>query len=338
MRHGMPEICTSCKTPEKNGVARNKKITVTPKHLMDSPVFTFSLPDFAYAFLSVLLEGVPFILVGTLISGLLDQFLPSKVMLRYLPKNAFLGACTAAGMGLIFPMCECGIVPVIRRLIRKGLPVSHAVAYMLAAPIVNPIVIVSTIAAFRGQGALEMASLRVGVAFLVAVLAAMAVHNLPIRRVVRPQVLDHHDHDHDHASSASFGEKLRGSLHVAVTDFLDVMVYFVLGVGVSAAVSTALNQEVILPLALNDWLATASMMLLAFVLSLCSTSDAFIAATFIAFPAVSKLAFLVFGPMFDLKLIFIYSSVFTKRFVAGLAIGLFVLIGLICVRLGVIGL
>lgn len=308
---------------------------------MDVPVFTFSLPDFSYAFLSVLLEGVPFILVGTLISGLLDQFLPSKVMLRYLPRNPFLGACTAAGMGLVFPMCECGVVPVIRRLIHKGLPVSNAVAYMLAAPVVNPIVILSTYAAFRGQGALEMSSLRVGVAFMVAVLVAMAVHNLPLRRVLKPQILTSVENlpdDERHPHPVGIFRRLRAALHVAVSDFLDVMVYFVLGVGVSAAISTALNQEVLLPLALNDWLATASMMLLAFVLSLCSTSDAFIAATFVAFPAVAKLAFLVFGPMLDLKLVFIYSSVFTKRFILGLAVGLFVLIGLICVRLSVIGL
>ncbi len=307
---------------------------------MAAPIFTFSLSDFSYAFLSVLLEGMPFVLVGTLISGLLDQFLPSKVMMRFLPKNAFLGACASAGLGIIFPMCECGVVPVIRRLIHKGLPVSNAVAYMLAAPIVNPIVIVSTVAAFRGQGPLEMTVLRVGIAYLVAVLVAMAVHNLPLRRVVRPEMLrvDSADMASDSGESLSVSSKLRAALHVAVSDFLDVMVYFVLGVGVSAAISTALNQEVILPLALNDWLATASMMVLAFILSLCSTSDAFIAATFVAFPAVSKLAFLVFGPMLDLKLIFIYSSVFTKRFVAGLAVALFVLIGLICVRLSVIGL
>jgi uncharacterized membrane protein YraQ (UPF0718 family) len=107
---------------------------------------------------------------------------------------------------------------------------------------------------------------------------------------------------------------------------------------VASVFSTAVNQELFLPLALNDWLAVPSMMTLAGVLSLCSSSDAFIAATFVSFPAVAKLAFMVFGPMMDLKLLFIYSAVFTKRFVLGLAIGLFVLIGLLCVRLSVIGL
>jgi uncharacterized protein len=132
--------------------------------------------------------------------------------------------------------------------------------------------------------------------------------------------------------------RVGNALRVAVADFLDVMVFFVLGVTVSALFSTSVNQELIMPLALNDWIATFSLMGFAAILSLCSTSDAFIAATLVAFPSVAKLAFLVFGPMFDLKLLFIYSAVFRKRFVAGLGIGLFILIGLICVRLTILGL
>lgn len=304
---------------------------------MDS-VFTFSFQDFSYAFLSVLLEGVPFILLGTLLSGVIDQFLPSRTMMRFLPRNAFLGICVSGLMGMVFPMCECGVVPVIRRLINKGLPVSNAIAYMLAAPIVNPIVAVSTYAAFRGQYAAEMTFLRLGVGFLVAVLAAFAVHNLSLRHIVKPGILG--DLGAMPASSASrpLPQRLRAALGTAVSDFLDVMVYFVLGVAVASVFSTSLNQEVIQPLALNDWLATGSLMIFAVILSLCSTSDAFIAATFVSFPAVAKLAFLVFGPMMDLKLLFIYSSVFTKRFIFGLAIGLFVLVGLICVRLSILGL
>lgn len=301
------------------------------------PVFSFSFGDFSYAFLSVLLEGMPFILVGTLLSGLIDQFLPSKTMLRLLPKNPFLGVCVSASLGLVFPMCECGVVPVIRRLIAKGLPVANAIAYMLAAPVINPIVAVSTYAAFRGQGAAEMTIFRFGLAYFVAVLVASAANNLRIEQILRPEILRSAADPFaggGEACAPSTGARLRAALHVAANDFLGVMVYFVLGVAVSAAVSTGLNQEVILPLALDTWLSTVSLMGLAFVLSLCSTSDAFIAATFTAFPAAAKLAFLVLGPMLDLKLLFIYSSVFKKRFVAGLAIGLFVIIALLAVRVG----
>jgi uncharacterized protein len=304
--------------------------------LLQNPWFTFSFTDFSYAFLSVLLEGVPFILVGTLLSGIIDEFLPSRVMVRLLPRNAFLGICLSAAMGLVFPMCECGVVPVIRRLINKGLPVSNAIAYMLAAPIVNPIVILSTYAAFRGQNAAAFTALRLGVGYLVSVIVALAVHNLPMRSVLRDGVLS--EVSAAGARPQAFSARLGSALRVSVADFLDVMVFFILGVTVSALFSTAVNQEVIMPLALNDWIATFSLMGFAAILSLCSTSDAFIAATLIAFPGVAKLAFLVFGPMFDFKLLFIYSAVFRKRFVGALGASLFVLIGLICVRLRIVGL
>jgi uncharacterized membrane protein YraQ (UPF0718 family) len=299
---------------------------------LENSWFTFSFTDFAYAFLSVLLEGIPFLLIGTLISGAIAEFLPSRVMLRLLPRNAFLGICLSGAMGLLFPMCECGVVPVIRRLIAKGLPVSNAIAYMLGAPIVNPIVILSTYAAFRGQNPTEFTMLRVFVGYAVSVIVALGVHNMPLRPILRTGILSSHS-AHELPPAPGFARRLGGGLHVAVSDFLDLMVFFVLGVAVSALFSTAVNQELIMPFALNDWIATASMMALAAILSLCSTSDAFIAVTFVAFPAVAKLAFLVFGPMFDLKLLFIYSALFRKRFVVGLAAALFVLIGLICVRL-----
>ena len=307
---------------------------------MNAPWFSFSVQDFSYAFLSVLLEGVPFILLGTLLSGLIDQFLPARLMTRLLPRNAFAAVCLGGVLGIVFPMCECGIVPVIRRLIAKGLPVSSAVAYMLAAPIVNPITAFSTYAAFRGQGAAEFTALRLGLGFFVAVLVGLAVLNLPIGAVLKKTILESltlsGSAGDGPPSPRPFLRRLISAMEAGVKDFLDVMVYFILGVGVASLFGTAVNQELVLPLSLDDRLAIPAMMTLAGILSLCSSSDAFIAATFVAFPAVAKLAFLVFGPMMDLKLAFIYSAVFTRRFVAALAIGLFVMIGLLCLRLAVV--
>ncbi len=304
-------------------------------------IFNFSLSSFSYAFLSILFEGLPFLLLGTILSGLIDQFLPARLMTRLLPRNAFAGALVSGLLGLVFPMCECGVVPVIRRLMAKGLPPSNAITYMLSAPIVNPVVALSTYAAFRGQAPLEITLLRLGLGFGVAVTVGMAVHNLPLHQVLRPNIIA------DIAQPKGISGcpeaegivgRLWAALAVCVGDFLNMTVYFLLGAAVAAIFNTSVNQDSIVPLATNDWLATGSLMGLAATLCLCSTTDAFIAATFTMFPAVSKLAFLVFGPMVDLKLIFIYSSVFRKRFVLGLVVGLFVLIGLLCVRLHVIGL
>lgn len=291
--------------------------------------FWFSLPDFAYSFLSVVLEGVPFILMGVVMSGVIDVFLPPRVLARLLPRNAAAGILLGGALGAVLPMCECGIVVVIRRLLQKGLPLSNAMAYMLAAPVVNPIVAISTYAAFRGQGPLEMTLCRIGLSFAVAVIMASIVYFLRRSFVLRPDLAaipdagDHHDH-------RSGREKVAAAVRAATGDFLDVTVFFVLGAAVATLFNTSVNQQVIMPLAEDRALATGSMMALAALLSLCSTSDAFVAATFTGFPSASKLAFLVFGPVVDLKLIFIYGLVFRKRFIVLLVFGLVLLVFGLC--------
>jgi uncharacterized membrane protein YraQ (UPF0718 family) len=295
--------------------------------------FWFSLPDFAYSFLSVVLEGVPFILAGVLLSGLIDAFLPPRVLARVLPRNPLAGILIGGGLGAVLPMCECGIVVVIRRLLQKGLPLPTAVAYMLAAPVVNPIVAASTFAAFRGQGALEMALWRTGLAFSVAVVVAVVVHFLSRRFVLREPLSGTGPADAVHEGGIPPGGRAAAAVRASVGDFLDVTLYFILGVAVASFFNTAVNQQVILPLAENLPLAVAGMMGLASLLSLCSTSDAFIAATFTAFPAAAKLAFLVFGPVVDLKLVFIYGLVFRRRFIAVLVLMLASLVWLACTLL-----
>ena len=306
--------------------------------MLTTPWFQFSLPDFQYAFLSILLEGAPFLLGGAILSGLLEEFLPQSLMTRLLPMNPRTAIVVSGLLGMIFPVCECGIVPVVRRLLRKGLPVSCGVTYMLAAPIVNPLVILSTLAAFRGQGALEMTLLRFGIGLTVAILAGWVVSFAVPFSILRPGLLGREaDHDHGHAAASPI-DRLTNVTTVASRDFLDVAVYFVIGAAAAALFGTAVNQEVILPLAENPPLAIASLMGLASVLSVCSTTDAFIAATLTTFPMAAKLAFLVFGPMLDFKLLFLYGAAFSRRFILLLAAGLFVVIGLLCWRLATLNL
>ena len=294
--------------------------------------FWFSLPDFAYSFLSVVLEGVPFILAGVVLSGLIDAFLPPRVLARLLPRHPAGGILLGGALGAILPMCECGIVVVIRRLLQKGLPLSSAMAYMLAAPVVNPIVAVSTYAAFRGQGPLEMMLCRIALSFAVAVVIASIVHFLRRAWVLRPDLAAAPVID-DHPDVRSGKEKSAAAVRAATGDFLDVTVFFVLGAAVATLFNTSVNQQVIMPLADDRALAVGSMMALAALLSLCSTSDAFVAATFTAFPFAAKLAFMSFGPVVDLKLVFIYGLVFRKRFIGFLVAALILLIFAACTLL-----
>jgi uncharacterized membrane protein YraQ (UPF0718 family) len=229
-------------------------------------------------------------------------------------------------------MCECGIVVVIRRLLQKGLPLSSAMAYMLAAPVVNPIVAVSTYAAFRGQGPLEMMLCRIALSFAVAVVIASIVHFLHRAWVLRPDLVAAPVID-DHPDGRSGKAKSAAAVRAATGDFLDVTVFFVLGAAVATLFNTSVNQQVIMPLADDRALAVGSMMALAALLSLCSTSDAFVAATFTAFPSAAKLAFMSFGPVVDLKLVFIYGLVFRKRFIGFLVAALILLIFAACTLL-----
>ena len=150
--------------------------------------FNFNLQDFSVSFLSILFEGAPFMFIGTVIAGFVDAFVPRQMMERMLPRNTGVAIGLSALMGVVFPMCECGLVPVIRRMISKGMPVSCALTYLLSAPIVNPIVAVSTIAAFRGQRPILTASLRLGIGFVVACIVGLIVTRVSLRLVLNPEM------------------------------------------------------------------------------------------------------------------------------------------------------
>jgi uncharacterized protein len=136
-------------------------------------------------------------------------------------------------------------------------------------------------------------------------------------------------------SGAGITGKTVGAIRMASDDFLETAFYFTIGAAIAATFNTAVDQKLILPLASHSILSIMAMMVLSAILTLCSTSDAFIAATFVTFPMVARLAFLVFGPMFDLKLFFLYSVLFRKRFVIALGVGLFLLVGLLCGSIGI---
>ena len=302
----------------------------------------FSWQNFWFSFLALIFEGVPFILLGSLISGVIGSFVPARTITSLLPRRRFPAILVSGLLGVIFPVCDCGIVPIVRRLLKKGVPLSCAITYMLASPIVNPLVIFSTVVAFQGQVPLLNAGLRIGFGYFIAMTIGLIVSSLraesilrkelvttakPSRAVVRIAPL--HDSDSE-TMEVGFVRKVSAAIGMATDDFLTTCLYFMVGAAIAATFNTAVNQRVILPLASDSLLSIVSMMTLSGILTLCSTSDAFIAATFVTFPSAARMAFLIFGPMFDLKLIFLYSTLFKKRFVIALGVGLFFFVGLIC--------
>jgi len=305
--------------------------------------FHFSWQNFWFSFLALAFEGLPFVLVGSLISGFIAAFVPSRVITRFLPKNRFLATLVSGLLGLIFPVCECGVVPVVRRLLDKGLPLSCGMTYMLASPIVNPLVAISTYAAFRGQHPGLNTCIRLMSGYLVAVVVGLAVSRLDPARILGGQANANRSRrraalsiaampDAPEASrEVSFMQRVIGAIQLASDDFIDTAIYFMIGAAVASVFNTAVDQRIMLPLASSPALSVIAMMLIAGILTLCSTSDAFIAATFTTFPIPARMAFLVFGPMFDFKLLFLYSGLLKKRAVIALGVGLFIIVGVLCI-------
>ena len=294
--------------------------------------------DFLFAFLGILFEGAPYILLGTIISGFIDAYLPSNIMDRFLPKNRYFAIIISGFLGAIFPVCECAIVPVIRRLVQKGLPVSCAITYMLSAPIVNPIVAISTYSAFSGDDALFMTLSRIGVAYFVTVLFGFVIHQFSVRSILKDKLLNKiqkaplsavKDSSEEAKLTNPTSDKLLIALRSSSRDFLDVGMYFIIGVMITALYRTQIDQSIVDGFGESDWVGIPTMMILSFVLSLCSTSDAFIASQMLSFSASAKLAFLTYGPMMDVKLVFMYGAIFKPKFVMIMAISLFIAIAII---------
>jgi len=303
---------------------------------VDAAVIT----DYVINLLAIVWEALPFIIFGALIAGILEEVLPQQALANLLPKQAILGILMGGALGLIFPMCECGIVVVMRRLLRKGLPLSCCVAYMLAGPILNPIVLGSTFVAFKDhttKAGLElgwpMVALRAGLGFTVACITAFVVHLLAKRSkpeellkptalgdmaAATPKALSLNVVEETAKPKEAWWPRIIRISNTALSDFIDITVFLIIGSAIAALVradpSTIAQLE---SLSITEpVLAIPLLMLLGFVLCLCSEADAFLAASFRGMSISAKVAFLVFGPMLDIKLLLMYTRVFRVKLIA----------------------
>lgn len=273
------------------------------------------LSSFASVFLGIFIEAVPFLLLGTLASGLVEAFIPPDEIRRLAGLSAWRAALAGSLLGLAVPVCECGVVPLTRRLLRKGLPLPAGVAFLLASPVINPITIASTLAAF-GPGALL--GWRLGLTFAIALLTGLMFALLPglahSLRPAEPEPLSRDTHFSPPPPALTRHARLRLAGGVAVDEFFEMGQFLVLGALLAALLQTVVPRAALLALNQGVLLPAVGMSALAVLLSICSTVDAFVALAFAnTFSLGSLLAFLVYGPMVDLKSLLLYSRVFTRR-------------------------
>lgn len=316
-------------------------------------------------FLSLLVEAMPFLLLGVLFSSILQFFVPERFLVEKMPKNPLLGALVGSLVGFLFPVCECGNVPVARRFILQGVPIPVVIGFLLAAPTVNPIVIWATWTAFHDQP--EIVVLRVVFSLSIATIVSFVfslqkdlspiVHPAIARYLkfnpppqpepLRPtkkrksaqqatvpsllqsgtyilggqagQTLRMDVNTLPTTATATsptkpLVDKLRLVLDNSVQELRELGGVLVVGSAIAAAIQVLVPREVILSLGVGPISSIAAMLLLATVVSICSTVDSFFALSFAStFTSGSLLAFLVFGPMIDFKGVGLLLSIFKPR-------------------------
>ncbi|MGF1497448.1 MAG: permease [Elainellaceae cyanobacterium] len=312
-------------------------------------------------FFSLMVEAVPFLLIGVLFSSALLLFIDEQKLIALMPRQPLLGALMGSLLGFMFPVCECGNVPVARRLLMQGAPASVAIGFLLAAPTINPIVLWATWTAFRDQP--EIVALRFALSLIVAVTIAWIFSR---QRDMRPFLQDFLAQmvpappqkqqpswwigaspaptsaspllqsgtfllgsgrspqrlDGPSIMALSSGQTLSQPLAARLVLMLNNVVQelrelggmLVIGSAIAAFVQVAVPREIILSLGQGPVTSILAMMTLAAVVSICSTVDSFFALSFAStFTSGSLLAFLVFGPMIDVKNIGLLFSIFRSR-------------------------
>jgi uncharacterized membrane protein YraQ (UPF0718 family) len=265
-------------------------------------------PVFFSTFTGLAFETLPFLALGTLLSSAIHVLIPSDRMRRLFPRDRTVSIIAALFVGTLLPVCECGTVPVARSLRQKGLPVSTAAAFLLSAPLVNPITILSTVAAFHGSGRpvfLYRLAFGIGAAFLVALLVD---RRPPITiEVVSERLLEEAPGDRaaprrENSGTGVVVRKLGAILEHTSHDFLDIARYLVMGITAASLLRAVVPADAVTNVSHSVTASAALGLVLAYVLSLCSAADAFVARSLLSgMPFPATIAFLLLGPMIDVK-------------------------------------
>ncbi|MBN8424972.1 permease [Microbacterium esteraromaticum] len=279
-------------------------------------LFPTALPDRAQDGLtlsiSVLIEALPWVMLGVVLSIVVQVWMPADVLQRWLPRNAWARRAVLSLLGMFIPVCECGNVPFARGLMMRGLAPSEALTFLIAAPIVNPIVILTTHAAFGWDDGILVARLVGG--YLVANLIGwiFSRHRDPQAMLTARFV------DTCEQVAHEPGSPVRRSLVQFLVELRAVMPALVIGSALAGAVQVLVPRDVLLAIGSNPVLSILAMVALAMTVAICSNVDAFFALSFAStFSAGALIAFLIVGPLVDVKMIALLRTTYTTRVIAG---------------------
>lgn len=311
--------------------------------------------NIAIIFMSIFFESLPFLLLGSLISSIIERYVSNETIAKLIPKNIVLGSFMGIFLGFFLPACDCAVIPVSKRLIKKKVPLNVAISFMLASPIINPVVLLSTYSAFYKTNP-QIFWLRLILGIVIAFVVGIIMGILFKKDVTTNNNDDddhcccHHEHHHSHTCEChhEHDEKIEPKLekhcfknnilfifrHTAY-DMFEVVKYLMFGAIIASLVQILLPRSILLIFNENKILAIITLMFFAYLISLCSTSDSFVGKSLLnLFGTAPIMGYLLLGPMIDIKNTIVLFGNYKKSFVVTLISLIFITIFVVCLFLG----
>lgn len=297
-----------------------------------------AVKNISIIFMSIFFESLPFILLGSIISSIIETYVSNETIAKLIPKNKILASFMGIFLGFLIPACDCAVIPVSKRLLKKKVPINVTVSFMLASPIINPVVLLSTYYAFFNKNS-EIFFLRITIGVLIAFIVGLILGLIFKNKEVLNNSVDCEDHDQHNCSCyhdlhKNYKHSLKNDFLSIVkhtsNDFFEVVKFLMIGTLIASMIQALLPRNILLVFNNNQVLSIITLMIFAYLISLCSTSDSFIGKSLLSsFPKSSVVAYLLLGPMIDIKNTFVLLGNFNKKFVIFL-ISLIFIVTFIC--------
>ncbi len=276
-------------------------------------------------FISIFLESFPFLLLGSIVSAVIETFVSNETIAKMIPKNRILGSIVGVFLGFFIPACDCAVIPIAKRLIKKEVPLNVAVSFMLASPIINPVVLLSTYKAFYSSNP-EIFYYRLILGIVIALLIGIIMDFLFHNKEIINKEENHKDKcscdDHDKCKSHKHSNnKLVSIISHTMEDLFEIVKYLIIGALLASMFQVIIPRNILSIFNSNNTLSIIILLIFAYLVSLCSTSDSFVGKSLLSiFPKGSIIGYLLLGPMIDIKntivLLGNYNKIFTYVLIA----------------------
>ncbi|MBQ8892104.1 MAG: permease [Bacilli bacterium] len=296
-------------------------------------------------FISIFFESLPFLLLGSFLSACIETYVSNETIAKIIPKNKILGSIVGVFLGFFLPACDCAVIPVSKRLLKKEVPINVAISFMLASPIINPVVLLSTYNAFYRTSP-EIFWYRMLFGIIISLLVGIVMGIIfGKKEVIINRLIDDEDEcshcnnheenssikhcqcNHEHKKHSSFKHNILSICKHTAIDTFEVVKYLMFGALIASFVQVLLPRSVLTVFNNNEVLSIITLMLFAYLISLCSTSDSFVGKSLLkTFSKSSIIAYLLLGPMIDIKNTVVLLGNYKKNFVWTLIFLIFVVI------------